>query len=246
MRPPPLPSHLPPQDEDQVTALMSRRGIISKYAREQVTDQDIMRLRPNKWLNDEVINFYGALILGRSDACKENPATNGKSKVKKPLDVHFFSTFFWTKLEKEGYEKGRLAKWTKKIDIFSKDVILIPVNHGNIHWTGAAINFRQKRIESYDSMHDDRARVIKLLRQYVDLEHRNKKKAPFDFTGWEDYAPADIPQQDNGFDCGVFTCQFLESLSRGQESFNFCQKDILYLRRRMIWEIGNATLRTEP
>ncbi|KAF8213282.1 hypothetical protein K438DRAFT_1085347 [Mycena galopus ATCC 62051] len=221
MRPPPLPTALPPDAEDKVTELFQKRGVISKYAREQVSDQDIVRLKPLKWLNDEVINFYGALILGRSEASKENPATNGKSKQKKPLDVHFFSTFFWTKLEKEGYEKGRLAKWTKKIDIFSKDTILIPVNHGNVHWTAAAINFRQKRIESFDSMHDDRGRVFKLLRQYVDLEHRNKKKTPFDFTGWEDYTSADTPTQENGFDCGVFTCQFLESLSRGEESFNF-------------------------
>ncbi|KAJ7275250.1 hypothetical protein B0H12DRAFT_247743 [Mycena haematopus] len=246
MRPPPLPTALPPEADDKVTELLRKNGVISKYAREQVNDQDIVRLKPNKWLNDEVINFYGAMILGRSEASKENPVANGKSgKQKKPLDVHYFSTFFWTKLEKEGYEKGRLAKWTKKIDIFAKDTILIPVNHANVHWTAAAINFRQKRIESYDSMHDDRARVFKLLRQYLDLEHRNKKKTPFDFTGWEDYTSADTPMQENGFDCGVFTCQFLESLSRGEESFNFSQKDILYLRRRMIWEIGNASLRTE-
>ncbi|KAJ6627134.1 hypothetical protein B0H10DRAFT_1995609 [Mycena sp. CBHHK59/15] len=247
LRAPPLPSDLPPEDDAQVTALLNKRGVISKYAREQVTDQDLVRLKPLKWLNDEIINFYGAMILGRSDGCKENPVTTKKSdKRKRPLDVHYFSTFFWTKLEKEGYEKGRLAKWTKKIDIFSKDAILIPVNHENIHWTGAAINFRRKRIESYDSMHSERGRVFKLLRQYVDLEHRNKKKAPFDFTDWVDYTSPDTPQQENGFDCGVFTCQFLESLSRGEESFNFSQKDILYLRRRMIWEIGHATLRDDP
>lgn len=39
-----------------------------------------------------------------------------------------------------------------QLDIFSKDVLLIPVNHANAHWTAAAINFRLKRIESYDSM----------------------------------------------------------------------------------------------
>ncbi|KAK7064399.1 cysteine proteinase [Favolaschia claudopus] len=243
MRPPPLPTALPPEIDAQVTQLFNKRGIISNYAREQVKDTDIMRLKPNKWLNDEVINFYGALILGRSEGGKENPAANAKQK--KPLNVHYFSTFFWTKLEKEGYEKGRLAKWTKKIDIFSKDTILIPVNHNNVHWTAAAINFRQKRIEAYDSLHDDGARVYKLLRQYVDLEHRNKKKAPFDFTGWEDHTSPDVPMQENGFDCGVFTCQFLESLSRGEDSFNFSQKDILYLRRRMVWEIGNGALRAE-
>lgn len=49
-----------------------------------------------------------------------------------------------------------------QIDIFSKDIILIPINHNNSHWTGAAINFRQKRIESYDSMNLDRHQVFKV------------------------------------------------------------------------------------
>jgi len=51
----------------------------------------------------------------------------------------------------------------------------------------------------------------------------------------------DCPEQENGFDCGVFTCQFLESLSRGVD-FNFSQKDMQYLRRRMVYEIGKAAL----
>jgi len=72
-----------------------------------------------------------------------------------------------------------------------------------------------------------------------------KRKKPFDFTGWENYAPDWTPQQENGFDCGVFTCQFLEALSRGEESFIFSQKDMPYLRRRMVWEIGHAALRDD-
>ncbi|KAF9073861.1 hypothetical protein BDP27DRAFT_1318282 [Rhodocollybia butyracea] len=248
----PLPSSLPAEDDAKVTALLKQSGHISSYAKEQVSDSDIVRLKPGSWLNDEVINFYGALILGRSDESKENNKENGvvngvvNGKKNKLLNAHYFSTFFWQKLERDGYEKGRLAKWTKKIDLFSKDIVLIPVNHNNMHWTAAAINFRQKRIESYDSMMMDRSTVFKRLRAYLDAEHRNKKKTPFDFTGWENHTLPDTPQQENGHDCGVFTCQFLETLSRGEETFNFTQTDIPYLRRRMIWEIGNAKLRTEP
>lgn len=113
----PLPSSLPPDDESRVNSILNQRGIVSKYAREQVTDADLSRLWPSQWLNDEVINFYGALILGRSEGSKENPGVNGVTHGKrKPLNVHYFSTFFWSKLKGEGYDKGRLAKWTKKVD----------------------------------------------------------------------------------------------------------------------------------
>lgn len=145
--------------------LFARSGPIAKCAREAVTSADIARLRPGQWLNDEIINFYGAMILER--------ATKAKGAVK----VHYFSTFFWPKLN-EGYEKSKLNRWTKKvralrcaaatvltrscaqIDIFAKDVILVPVNHGNAHWTAAAVNFRRKRIESYDSMGMRRTNVL--------------------------------------------------------------------------------------
>ncbi|KAK0465314.1 uncharacterized protein EV420DRAFT_1513860 [Desarmillaria tabescens] len=243
----PLPKALPDEDELKVKALLKKSSVVSKYEREQVTGQDLQRLKPGQWLNDEIINFYGAMILGRSEASKENPAVNGAAKGKKtPLNVHYFSTFFWSKLDKDGYEKARLAKWTKKFDIFAKDMVLIPVNHNNMHWTAAAINFRHKRIESYDSMNMNRQLVFKLLRHYLDAEHRNKKKKPFDFSGWEDYTLKDTPQQENGYDCGVFTCQFLQSLSKGEDSFNFTQADIPYLRRRMILEIGQASLGDDP
>ncbi|KAF8203259.1 hypothetical protein BJ912DRAFT_1019020 [Pholiota molesta] len=216
IRPPvrPLPSKLPPEDEKKVDEVIRTRGFTSKFAREQVSQSDLTRLLPGQWLNDEIINFYGAMLLGRSENCKENPVVvKGKKGRNAPLNIHYFSSFFWAKLAKEGYDKGRLAKWTKKIDVFSKDIILCP--------------------------------LTMKLREYIKAEHQNKKKKDFDFTGWQDWAPDSTPQQENGFDCGVFTCQYMESLSRGEEFFNFSQKDMPYLRRRMIWEIAHAKLRDD-
>lgn len=113
---PKLPDSLPSEDENAVKALFAKHGVIAKCAKEQVSDSDIARLRPHQWLNDEIINFYGQMILTRSEECKENAGRNGFTKGRgKPLNVHYFSTFFWSKLQKEGYEKGRLAKWTKKV-----------------------------------------------------------------------------------------------------------------------------------
>jgi sentrin-specific protease 1 len=118
-KPKPLPTSLPPEDEEKVRLILRQRGVVSKHAREQVTDQDLSRLRPHQWLNDEIINFYGSMILARAEASKENPSTNGVPPGKgKPLNAHYFSTFFWSKLKGEGYEKARLAKWTKKVSYY--------------------------------------------------------------------------------------------------------------------------------
>ncbi|CAE6404485.1 unnamed protein product, partial [Rhizoctonia solani] len=127
------------------------------------------------------------------------------------------------------------------IDIFKKDVVLVPVNLGNAHWTCAAINFQKKRIEYHDSMGRKRGKVYKILRDYLSKEHKDKKKKDFDFTGWEDYFDDDAPQQENAYDCGVFSCQFMEYLSRGAP-FSFNQENMGYLRQRMILEIMRGKL----
>ena len=194
----PLPARLPPQDEAYVDAILTKRGTLSKTGREQVGDKDIARLRPRQWLTDEIINFYGQLILSRSESRKENSKSTpirghinglvngakGKGKAveeKHLLNLHYFNTFFWPKLTGDGYDGGGLAKWTKKVkfspnpptcsalihyfckfDLFSKDVVLIPINH-HPHWATAAINFRRKRIESYDSTGMARTTVHKVL-----------------------------------------------------------------------------------
>jgi hypothetical protein len=97
---------------------MAKKGVIAKVAKETVSNQDLARLRPGQWLNDEIINLYGAMIMERSDAYsnEENQptSTNGRGK---PLRAWYFTSFFWAKLVKDGYEGGRLAKWTKKVPL---------------------------------------------------------------------------------------------------------------------------------
>jgi sentrin-specific protease 1 len=109
----PLPTSLPPTDDAEVTALLKKSGVIAKVARETVSSSDIARLRPGQWLNDEIINFYGALITARAEEKDKKESPRGK-----PLSVHCFTTFFWPKLCDDGYEQGRLAKWTKKVSCY--------------------------------------------------------------------------------------------------------------------------------
>ena len=44
--------------------------------------------------------------------------------------------------------------------------------------------------------------------------------------------------QDNGHDCGVFTCQFMAFLNENiGEIFDFDQEDMVDMRRRMMYSI---------
>lgn len=76
------------------------------------------------------------------------------------------------------------------------------------------------------------------LRKYIVDEHKDKKKSDFNVADWSNYCPKDIPHQQNGYDCGVFTCKFAEAQSRNAP-YNFSQKDMLETRQKMVLEIVN-------
>jgi len=188
---------------------------------------DIRTLINGKWLNDEVINFYGNLIMERS-----------KNTTNKYPPVYFFNTFFFTTLSDYGYRSVR--RWTRKFDIFLYDYIIIPIHLG-YHWCCSAINFKKKRFEYYDSLHGSQKNALYLLRNYIQEESKDKKKCEYDLSDWEDYCPKNIPSQLNGYDCGVFTLLFADYISR-EEQFDFDQSHIEYIRNKIIYEIINKKL----
>ena len=51
----------------------------------------------------------------------------------------------------------------------------------------------------------------------------------------------DAPQQTNGYDCGVFLCQYAESISRRMHP-SFTQNGMPSLCRNMVWEIMKGRL----
>jgi Ulp1 family protease len=116
-----------------------------------------------------------------------------------------------------------------------------------MHWCCAVIDFKEKKFRYYDSLHGNNSKCLKLLREYVEQESLDKKKVAYDTSDWKDETPKvsminkDCPAQENGFDCGVFTCMFMEFTARNQE-FLFRQKHMPYLRKRIALEIINSEL----
>lgn len=61
-----------------------------------------------------------------------------RSKEKGLPSVHAFNTFFFTKLKTAGYQA--VKRWTKKVDVFSVDILLVPIHLG-VHWCLAVSTF---------------------------------------------------------------------------------------------------------
>jgi len=206
--------------------------------------KDLMTLESGQWLNDEVMNFYISLLQDRNNSrCKADPDH---------IRVLFMNTFFFTKLSNDGHKA--VKRWTKKAKLkrkglegvatmFELDKVVFPVHVGGVHWCCGCINMKERKIEYYDSMNGSGQRFFVKTRQYLQSEAMDKLKGDEQcaFTKtvqeWEcvDHR-GEYPQQDNGYDCGVFSSKCADWIS--DDLFpDYGQQNMEYFRRRMQLEI---------
>ena len=78
--------------------------------------------------------------------------------------VYAMSTFFYKNLMLRG--PSALERWTKNVDIFEFDLILVPV-HLDEHWCLAVVDFRCPGIFYYDSMGGHNMPTLSLILDYL-------------------------------------------------------------------------------
>jgi len=109
------------------------------------------------------------------------------------------------------------------------------------HWCLAAINLRRKRFEYYDSLGGTNNECLMALRKWLQDEHKDKKGSDMDLTEWTFHTPGDnVPQQKNGYDCGVFMCKYADFVAKDQP-LAFGQDQMQYFRKRLALDTLNKT-----
>uniref|UniRef100_A0A1B0BYW3 Ubiquitin-like protease family profile domain-containing protein n=1 Tax=Glossina palpalis gambiensis TaxID=67801 RepID=A0A1B0BYW3_9MUSC len=186
---------------------------------------DIRTLCDNNWLNDKIIDFYMKLLIERSE--RKSPSSNLPS-------VYAMGTFFVPRLMSSGYDG--VKRWTNKVDIFSKDILLIPINLAQVHWSIVIINLKERTIKYYDSMGYSNPQILATLEQYLKRESMDKRKQRFQSNRFVIESVLDGPQQVNGNDCGVVCCAVAEYITRNK-NITFSGKDMKHFRKKMILEI---------
>ncbi|NWX89186.1 SENP5 protease, partial [Nothoprocta pentlandii] len=190
------------------------------YNKHMLDMDDLATLEGQNWLNDQIINMYGELIM---DAVPEK--------------VHFFNSFFHRQLVTKGY--NGVKRWTKKVDFFKKALLLIPI-HLEVHWSLITVNIPNRIISFYDSQGIHFKFCVENIRKYLLTEAKEKNRPEF-LQGWQTAVTKCIPQQKNDSDCGVFVLQYCKCLALDQP-FQFSQEDMPRVRKRIYKELCERQL----
>lgn len=184
-----------------------------------LTLEDLSTLDEQNWVNDQVINMYGELIMEATQ------------------QIHFFNSFFHRQLVAKGYEG--VKRWTKKVDLFSKRLLLIPI-HLEIHWSLITVDMTNQHINYYDSQGIVFKHTVDNIMRYILSEAKEKKQAVYQ-KGWKMIVNKGIPQQRNDSDCGVFVLEYCRCLALKQP-LQFTQEDMPRVRKRIYKELCDCAL----
>ncbi|XP_043270497.1 sentrin-specific protease 1-like [Venturia canescens] len=190
----------------------------TKKIKREIKQQDLETLNGTNWLNDEVINNYLELISDEK--------------------TYAMSSFFFPRLHVNGY--NAVKRWTKKINIFKYRKVIVPIHLGN-HWCLAVIDMLFGEICYYDSFKGSQPAYLATLLEYLVQEAKEKNEVPINKEEWTLGNKTNIPCQTNGYDCGVFTCQFAR-YEAANRAINFTQQDMPQIRAKMARELQAGCL----
>ena len=231
---------LTPEDNRTVCNMLDEKFPFKTIVLNQsdvVKKESFRRLCPGEWLNDEVIHYYFKMLSARDEQLS-NASRNRKRN-------HFFSSYLMSQLvdgdiTKFNYDK--VKTWSKKLvpgsNIFKLNKLFFPCNIGQNHWACTVIFMEDKCIKYYDSLGGSGDLYINALWKYLENEASTIDEVErLDVKNWQ-FTDSDqgIPQQFNGYDCGVFVCMFANFLSI-DVSLNFHENQMDFCRRNIALSI---------
>ncbi|CAN1340961.1 Probable ubiquitin-like-specific protease 2B [Linum perenne] len=189
-----------------------------------ISKRDVDLLEPETFINDTIIDFYIQYL-------KNQIPPEEKHRY------HFFNSFFFRKLadldkDPSSALDGRAAflrvrKWTRKVDIFGKNYIFIPVNFG------------VPCILHMDSIKGTHAGLKNLVQSYLWEEWKQRQEETSEDVSANflnlRFVPLELPQQENSFDCGLFLLHYLE-LFLGEAPANFNLFNVNKFSKFLSWD----------
>ena len=164
-----------------------------------VTCDSFYTVQPQTWLDDQVIHAYLALLR------KRNPTT---------MYVNLVHTHNYFPPNQPIIDPTFIDRLCPNLPINTSDLIFIPININNSHWTLVAIDQRRKKIAYYDSLRGDGTLYVNNAIAYLTAQSAHTAH-PFVRVEWEINLTAAnaFPAQPNGYDCGIYVLMVADLLA---------------------------------
>ena len=193
-------------------------------------------LLPKEWLSDQIVNFYLEMLQ----------------------DVHpeawIYNTFFWGKLTMQPdtnpvYNYDSVRKWTKDNNIFERDSLIFPLHLNRNHWACVWVKTKSKEVLYLDSLYDDEKDLLPPTEIFANINRYLHDEALDKLVEGEEWKLAswnpgqlEVPQQQNGYDCGVFLLEFVRNILE-KEKHQQLPENTKYIRERILLEIMDNKIR---
>ena len=137
------------------------------------------------------------------------------------------------------YDQVRtLCRRAPNQDIFTLDMLFIPVNLDQLHWILIVAFMQDHRIQAYDSLGSDHTNLCNAVEQYLQHEHQHLHNNPLP-DQWEIIGSTPgVPIQPNGYDCGVYVCNFVARLLHGVPLPDLDPAEITQYSRWIAWALA--------
>ncbi|XP_016748896.1 probable ubiquitin-like-specific protease 2B isoform X2 [Gossypium hirsutum] len=183
-----------------------------------ISKRDVDLLLPETFVNDTIIDFYINFFFRKLADLDKDPSSISDGRA----------AFL------------RVRKWTRKLDMFGKDYIFIPVNF-SLHWSlivichsGEVAGFEDEDLDKsskvpcilhMDSIKGNHAGLKNLVQSYLWEEWKERHKETSEDLSSKflnlRFVSLELPQQENSFDCGLFLLHYLELfLAEAPSNFN--------------------------
>jgi hypothetical protein len=179
-----------------------------------------------------------------------------KAKFRSNLNkLHIFGTDFMEKLsptrtssEVIAFNYSEVSRHThhrtrKNINLFQKDMVLIPINYHNQHWTLAAIYPKKREVAYYDSMHSNRTAddYLDIIQRYLMEESHHVTDTFFNPIDWTFHQPS-VPKQTNCHDCGIYLLLYSHLIVHGLPIESINPRDVPLIRETICNALLHSTV----
>jgi Ulp1 family protease len=196
---------------------------ISQIGTHVINVRTMRSLCGNNYLNDDAIDGYLGLLNARD---KIRVQTSGE------LPRHCLDAFFITQLLQLNHATDHGVYMYAKVatrrnrrfpnkNVFELDQLIIPINVNRIHWVCVAVSIPHRTITYHDSLGSPGDSYLQHILHYLKDEYEvihGSRPTNHWSNEWQLLPGSEVntPQQDNGFDCGMFTCANADCIMRGQ------------------------------